>query len=127
LRNRIRSTWLSYKLTQIYCIDFSGYGADQAGLAREVNAVNKILGQQAINSMLVTLDMHQSKLTPEVVAFFHCACQPDSPIRKLAIMGVNSAQRAWYRLAHKIHWPKNAVFLNDYETAKAWVIREGRP
>jgi hypothetical protein len=118
---------LSYKLTKIYCIDFSGHGSDQAGLAREVNAVNKVLNQQAPNSMLVTLDMHQSKLTPEVVAFFHNASLPASPIRKLAIMGVNSFQRTWYRLAYQIQWPKNTIFLNDYETAKAWVIREGRP
>ena len=84
-----------------------------------------VINQQGENSLLVAVDCHQTELLEEMVPFFKdYAGRPKNPIRKLAVVGVSSFQRAWYRWTKGIAWPKNARFFADYEDAKDWLITE---
>jgi hypothetical protein len=125
MKRRVHSTWISRKEVRIYCIDFSGLGSDHAGLGIEIEASEDVICQQPVNSMLVTVDLHLSEMMPEIVAFLNkCASRQQNPIRKMVILGITGLQRFWYPLVKGVTWPQNAIFLDDFEQAKDWLIAE---
>ncbi len=124
-KKRLRSTWLSHKNCPLYCIDFSGYGADLAGVQREITACEQVLAGQAANSLLVTLDLSLTDFFPEITQFIAAhAARTDDPIRKMAVLGVPGWKRTWYRLTRRVTWPKTARFFEAYEPAKDWLAVE---
>lgn len=126
MAKKIHSKWLTQKETRIYCIDFSGLGSDHQGLKRELTASQAVIYQQKGSSLLVTVDISQTEMMPELVQFFRdSAGMVDAPIRKMAILGVSDFQKVWLRLVKKVTWPGNAVFFRDYESAKNWLVGEG--
>jgi hypothetical protein len=125
IKRRVHSTWINRKEVRIYCIDFSGLGSDHAGLHVEIEASEEVLCQQPVDSMLVTIDLHQSEMMPEIVEFLKkYAHQEQNPIRKMVILGITGLQRVWYALAKDVTWPQSAIFLEDFEQAKDWLIAE---
>jgi hypothetical protein len=126
MTRRIKSKWLSHKNTRIYCVDFSGLGSDRPGLLAELEASSAALSPQPVNSMLVTVDVSQTDMMPEMVTFFCSHCDREkNPIRKMAIIGISGFQRIWYPILRKVSWPENARFFDGYDGAKDWVVSEG--
>ena len=122
---RVNSKWLTKKETSFYTIDFSGLGQDHQGLLAEMKTAQAVIGKQGENSLLVAVDCHQTEMMEEMVQFFTTyAGQPKNPIRKLAVVGISSFRRSWYRWTRGIAWPKNTRFFADYEDAKDWLIGE---
>jgi hypothetical protein len=121
---RVNSKWLTKKETSFYTIDFSGLGKDRQGLLAEMKAAQAVIGQRGANSLLVAVDCHQTQMMDELVQFFKTYSSQPNPIRKLAILGISSFQRTWYRWTRQVVWPKNARFFADYEEAKDWLIGE---
>jgi hypothetical protein len=122
---RVNSKWLTKKETSFYTIDFSGLGTDRQGLLDEMKTAQAVIARQGENSLLVAVDCHQTEMMEEMVEFFKTyAGQAKNPIRKLAVVGISSFQRSWYRWAKGITWPKNTHFFADYEDAKDWLIGE---
>ena len=125
MKRRIHSTWISRKEVRIYCIDFSGLVSDHTGLSTEIEASEAVLRQQPVNSLLVTVDLHQSEMMPEIAAFFNkYSVRGQNPISKMVILGLTGLQRVWYPLANGVNWPQTAIFLEDFEQAKDWLIAE---
>lgn len=125
MKRRIHSTWISRKEVRIYCIDFSGLGSDHTGLATEIEASEAVIRQQPVNSLLVTVDLHQSEMMPEIAAFFNkYSVRGQNSIRKMVILGITGLQRVWYPLAKGVNWPQTAIFLEGFEQAKDWLIAE---
>jgi hypothetical protein len=122
----IRSTWLTFKETRIYCIDFSGLGSDRAGLGREIEACEAQLSRTGEGALLVTVDLHQTVFSEDIAIFFnHSAAGPGRPFRKMAILGVSPWQRFWYTRTMHVTWPKCAHFFYGYDPAKEWLLNEG--
>ena len=121
---RVNSKWLTKKETNFYTIDFSGLGKDRQGLLAEMKTAQAVISQRGENSLLVAVDCHQTKMMDELVQFFKTYASQPNPIRKLAILGISSFQRTWYRWTRRVGWPKNARFFSDYEEAKDWLIGE---
>lgn len=91
----------------------------------EIEASEAVIQQQAENSLLVAVALHQATMMPELTAFFkRYAGKERNPIRKMAILYVTRWQRIWFRLAHGVTWPQNARFFDDYEKAKDWLVSE---
>ena len=125
MKHRLHSKWLSYRDTPIYCIDFSGCGADRESVQMEIAAAEATIAKQPANSMLVTLDLSLTDFTPDVAAFLNRhALQARDPIRKMGILGIRPWQRRWYAWTRRVTWPNVAAFFPEYELAKAWIVSE---
>ncbi len=125
MQHKTRAKWVSYKERDLFGCDFSGFGSDRSSLAAEIQVSEAIIRQQAENSLLLAVYMHEAAPTPELIRFFERSCCPvKNPIRKMAILGVSNIQRIWYQRVKGISWPKNARFFDDYEKAKAWLVAE---
>jgi len=123
---RVRATWISYRERSIWCLDFSGYENNPEGLRTEIELSDVVIRQQPKNSLLVAVVLHQTRMTPEIRAFFQgSAAREPNPIHKMAVLFLPTVRRWWYRAVQHGVWPKHTAFLNDYEQAKAWLVREG--
>jgi len=123
---RINSKWITRKETPIFCIDFSSLGSDRQGLLLEMNVSESVLCKQARESLLLAVDLHQTEMMPEFIGFFQkYSKRANNPIRKMAILGISDLKRIWYAWFKQISWPKNALFFDDYEKAKDWLVGEG--
>ena len=113
-------------MTQLYCIDFAGYGADRQGIGAEITAAEAVLCNYSPRSLLVAIDLSQTQMMEEIITFINQhAASPDSPCRKVGFLGVSGFQRFWYQYHKGVHWPKNARFLKEYDQVKNWLVAEG--
>jgi hypothetical protein len=125
MAKKLRATWVSRRERDIWCLDFSGFAADRAGLIAEIEASDAVIRQQREDSLLVAVDLCKMEMTPEIAEFFRVnASRPRNPIRKMAVLYVTSGRRLWYRLTRRVTWPKQARFFDDYEKAKDWLVGE---
>ena len=125
MKRKIGSKWISFKMTQLYCIDFAGYGTDRQGVIAEIAAAEREICGYSPHSLLMACDLSQTEMMEEVIAFINQrAAAPDSPFRKVAFVGVSAFRRFWYRYRKGVKWPKNARFFAEYEQAKNWLVEE---
>ncbi len=125
VQQRIRAKWVTYKEVPLWCCDFGGFGPDRAGLQSEIAASQAVIDQRPANSLLVAVDLNNTPVTPEIVAFFNAnADRPQNPIRRVAILGVSDFQRWWYRRVKHVVWPKQSRFFQDWQLAKDWLVSE---
>jgi hypothetical protein len=122
---RVRATWVTYQERSLWCCDFSGYENNPQGLKTEIEISDAVIRQQAENSLLVAVVLSQTKMAPEIVEFFRAnALRSPNPIRKMAVLFLSDFRRWWYQTVQGGIWPRHTAFLNDYEQAKKWLIRE---
>jgi hypothetical protein len=122
---RIHSKWITTREVRIYVIDFSGLEEDKAGLKVEMDAVEAVIANQAVDSVLATLDLNQVALSEELIQFLNnYFWMGSNPFHRMAVMGLSPWKRWWCRVFRGLVWPKNVVFLDDYETAKRWLVSE---
>lgn len=125
MKKRTRATWVSRKEVPIWCCDFGGFGSDRESLVAEIAVSQAVIDQQVENSLLVAVDLNDTKLMPEITAFFNSyANRTRNPIRKMAILGLSDFQRFWYRRVKHVAWPKKSRFFADWEKAKDWLVIE---
>ncbi len=125
MNRRARATWVTYREVPLWCLDFSEFGSDRAGLTAEIAASEATISQGRENSLLVVVALHRATIQPELVAFFdRWATQPKSSIRKMAILYVSRVERVYDRWVKGVLWPRNSRFFDDYEAAKEWLISE---
>jgi hypothetical protein len=122
MATRIHSTWLNTRNTRIYCVDLSSFNDDPDGLTREIDAARAVIEHLPENSLLVSLDLHSTRLTVEIERFLRDITRP---VRKMAVLGVPGLRRAWYNVAGRAPWPPIARFFDDFEKAKDWLASEG--
>ena len=126
MAHKIHSKWLTTREVRIYCIDFSGIERDKKALKAEIKAVESVIGHLPDSRLLATMDLNQVDMMDDLVIFLKTRCGTEhNPFRKLAVMGMSWQQRLWLRLSKGLIWPKNVVFLENYETAKTWLVGEG--
>jgi hypothetical protein len=122
---RMQSRWVSYENTPLFGINLDGFGNDRQRLQAEIEAVEAILRQKERNTVLAVVDLALTGMSPEVIAFLQAhAGQQGDPIRKMAIIGISSLRRVWYRLVKKVAWPRQARFFDEHEKAKPWLLSE---
>ena len=122
---KVRATWITFRERSIWCLDFSGYENDPEGLRNEIEVSDVVIKQQAENSLLVAIVLHQTKMTPEIVGFFRTnAERRPNPIHKMAVLFLPGARRGGDRGGQHGGWPRPTRFLNDYEQAKEWLVKE---
>jgi hypothetical protein len=126
LKRRTGTKWVSYQETPLFCIDFSGYGSDLAGVMQEIEVAEREISRRAPGSLLVAVDLSLTEMMPVIAGFFnrHPGHGQD-PIRKMGILGVSGFHRRWYRWVKHVSWPKNAMFFDEYEQIKRWLVAEG--
>lgn len=123
MTDKRRATWITRKNVPMWCLDFSGFAQDHAGLCREIAFSHTGLQHRPPHSVLVAVDLYQTKMTPEIAVFFRTyADSVTSPIRKLALIHVTTLRRLNYRYWHHVVWSPMARFFDDYERAKAWLV-----
>jgi len=127
-QHRTRATWVSRQEISFFCLDFSGFKSDPAGLVAEIEACERVIRRQAPHSLLLAVDLHQADLTPHLVAYLQTlCCRSPNPVRRLAVIGLSTWRRLWCTFVAHITWPNNAAFFGDWEAAKAWLIGERLP
>ncbi|MCE1255677.1 MAG: hypothetical protein LWX83_19260 [Anaerolineae bacterium] len=122
---KVHATWITYKERSIWCCDFSGYGKNPQGLSTEIEISDMVIRRQAQNSLLMTLVLYKTPISPEIAFFLKklTLCTP-SPIHKMAVLFLSDFNKAWYRFVLHGKWPCHTAFLNDYEQAKAWLVKD---
>ena len=90
MATRIHSTWLNTRNTRIYCVDLSSFNDDPDGLTREIDAARAVIEHLPENSLLVSLDLHSTRLTVEIERFLRDITRP---VRKMAVLGVPGLRR----------------------------------
>ncbi len=121
--SKIRTRWVSRRERDLWCVDFTGYGADHSGLCREIEAAEAVLRERPANSVLVAVDLNNTPITDDIAGFFARSAQHAS-IHKIAILGLSRRQRFWCTNVQRVPWPKAGKFFDDYETAKDWLVAE---
>jgi hypothetical protein len=130
MKKRVRSLWISFKNTPLFGANLCGYGSDREALRYELAGVEENLRSRPRSSVLMDLDLAQTDLCPEIIAFLvaHNG-QEDDPVRKMGIIGVSAWQRwwwprRWFQKGEKVRWPRHARFFEGHEPAKEWLIKE---
>ena len=122
---KVRATWITFRERSIWCLDFSGYENDPEGLRTEIEVSDVVIKQQAENSLLVAIVLHQTKMTPEIVGFFRTnAERRPNPIHKMAGPFMPSHRGRWHRVASHGGGARKTRLLHDYEQAKEWLVKE---
>jgi hypothetical protein len=122
---KVRATWITYKERSIWCCDFAGYESDPQGLLTEIEVSDSVIKQQPENSLLVAVVLDKRGLTPEIAEFFRInTARTPNPIRKMAVLFLPGFRRRWYEWVQHGVWPAHTGFLDDYEKAKEWLIKE---
>lgn len=125
MTRRPRSVMITHQENPMLGINLCGYEADRQSVVAEIAAAEAILARQPANSLLVVIDLAFTEMMPEIVSFIQAhSGQAGDPIRKMAVVGVSSTRRFWYRLRKTITWPRHARFFDEHEKAKAWLISE---
>ena len=125
LGKRVRATWITYRERSIWCCDFSGYGANPQGLRTEIEVSDIVIRQQPENSVLVAVVLYKTKMVPEIIDFFRTnTTRTPNPIHKMAILFLPGFRRIWYQAVQHGVWPEYTRFLDDYEKAKDWLIKD---
>ena len=57
-QRRTRAAWVSRKESPFFCLDFSGFKSDPAGLTAEIRASEAVIATQAPHSLLLDIDLH---------------------------------------------------------------------
>jgi hypothetical protein len=131
MKKRVRSVWISFHNAPLFGANLCGYGSDREAIRFELAGVEEHLRGQPSSSVLADVDLSQTDLCPEIIAFLEAHNgQEGDPIRKMAIIGVSGWQRwwwqrRWFQRVKKIQWPRHARFFDGHEPAKEWLIREG--
>ncbi len=125
MNQRARATWVTYREVPLWCLDFSEFGSDRAGLIAEIAASEAVISRSPENSLLVAVALHRATVQPELASFFgRWATQPKNSIRKMAILYVSRIERIYDTWVKGVSWPRNSKFFDDYEAAKEWLISE---
>ena len=102
-RQHTRAAWVSRKEIDFFCLDFSSFKSNPAGLAMEIQASEAVIRRQGPASLLLAIDLNQAALTPALVAYLQTlSCRSPNPIRRVAIIGLSSWQRLWARLVRHV-------------------------
>lgn len=122
---RARAAWVSRKEIPFFCLDFSGFRSDPAGLTAEIRASEAVIAAQAPHSLLLAIDLHRAGFAPDLIAYLRILVnRSPNPVRRVAVIGLSGWRRRWLALVKHIEWPRNAAFFDDWETGKAWLIGE---
>src|SRR5512136_9347 len=83
----MKSKWITHKGQQIWFHDQSHFGRDVAGFKAELEANNAYVCQQALQSMVVVLDLRESLPGKETIeALRQSALRVMPHLRKLAVV-----------------------------------------
>jgi hypothetical protein len=121
--SQLHTKWVSRRERDLWCIDFSGYDHDAAGLGREIDAAEDVLHNYPANSLLVAINLHGTRISAPIVDFFNRNTR-NPAIHKFAIVGISGSRRFWYEKVKHVTWPKPHRFFDDYEQAKDWLVGE---
>ncbi len=115
--------WVSRHERDLWCIDFSGYEGDAAGLQREIETAEDVLRHAKANSLLVAVNLYGTQISAPIVSFFNRNTQ-NHAIHKFAIIGMSGPRRFWCEEVQHVTWPGPHRFFDDYELAKDWLVGE---
>ena len=121
--SQLHTKWVSRRERDLWCIDFSGYEHDVAGLQREIDAAETVLCNAPDNSLLVAINLYGTQISAPIASFFSRNSHSRA-IHKFAIVGISGPRRFWYEKAQHITWPIAHRFFDDYEQAKDWLVGE---
>ena len=93
------------------------------GLQREIDFAEDVVRNYPANSLLVAVDLNQTKISAPIAAFFNRNAESNS-VHKIAVLGVSRLRRIWYAKVRHVTWPKPVRFFDDYEQAKDWLVGE---
>ena len=104
----------------LYC-DFSGFGRDVAALRAEVEAVDREMCSQPLDSVLAVADLTGTVTSIEVVWLFrHSAAATRGYVRKQAVVGLTGVQ--WVLAQGVARFAGETFHLFDtLELATAWL------
>ena len=121
--SKLHTKWVSRRERDLWCIDFSGYEHDAAGLQREIDAVETVLCNSPDNSLLVAINLYGTQISGPIAGFFNRNTHSRA-IQKFAIVGVSGPRRLWCEKIQHVTWPTPHRFFGDYEQAKDWLVGE---
>lgn len=121
--SKLHTRWVSRRERDLWCIDFSGYEHDAAGLQREIDAAEEVLRTYPDNSLLVAINLYGTRISAPIAAFLKRNTH-DPAIHKFAIIGMTGLRRLWCERVQHVTWPKPRRFFDDYEQAKDWLVGE---
>ena len=121
----MQSKWLSHLNRDYFCCEFSRFDGDHAALAEELVACREVFAAQHPSSLLVAVDLTQAPMTSELTAFFADLYRAkDSPVQRMAIIGVLPWRNEWFQVRLGIQWPRQSKQFQDWDRAKDWLLAE---
>jgi hypothetical protein len=121
--SRLHTKWVSRHERDLWCIDFSGYEHDAAGLQCEIDAAETVLCNSPDNSLLVAINLYGTQISAPIACFLNRNTHRRA-IQKFAIVGVSRPRRFWCEKIRRVAWPTPHRFFDDYEQAKDWLVGE---
>jgi hypothetical protein len=117
----MKSKWLEHAGARILYADYSGFGADLAGLRAEVEYASELTLREPTASVLSLVDVGDTTGTPEIMDFLKSAAAKTKPhVRKMAVVGVQGYKKILLRAV--IAFSGQAIQPFDtIEEAKDWL------
>jgi hypothetical protein len=121
----MRSQWITHAGRQILMQDFANhYLNDTQAVKDELAAVQKIVIQQAENSVRVLADFRNTQINRELLDLLvESSDLTKTHVRKTAVLGVVGTKRIVAEMLMKFTG-QPLTFFEDVEQAKDWLVKE---
>lgn len=120
----MRSTWVEHKGKKILYQDFSRNFYNSAAVKTELEAVQKIVLAQPVNSVLVLSDFRDTNVGSDLLTVMNTAsAATKSHVQKTAVLGVVGMKRKLADLLTALTG-QPLKYFDDIEAAKNWLTEE---
>ena len=116
----MRSTWIEHKGKKILYQDFSKNFFNSAAVKTELEAVQKIVIAQPLNSVLVLSDFRDTNVGSDLLSVMNSASEATKAhVQKTAVLGVTGMKRKLADLLTALTG-QPLKYFDDIELAKKW-------
>lgn len=120
----MRSTWIEHKGKKIFYQDFSRLFYNTAAVKAELDDVQKIVGAEPLNSVLVLSDLRDTNIGGDLLPAMNAASTATKDhVRKTAVLGVTGMKRKLADLLTALTG-QPLKYFDDIETAKTWLVED---
>ena len=120
----MKSKWIAHQGKKVLLCDYSNFRADIQALQAEIAAVEAVICQQPLASVLVLVDLTNTVGTPEVVEMFKKMTSRTAPYNcKRAVVGVVGLKRMLAEAVARFSGSPMSYF-DSFESARNWVVAD---
>ncbi len=120
----MRSKWIEHKGKNIFYQDFSGFFFNYDGVKEELKAVQEVVLEQPLGSLLVLADFTDTTIAGDLMTMLNESSRlTKDRVKKTAVLGVSGIKKRLGDMLSRLTGQPLRYFEDEY-LAKEWLIEE---